>query len=413
MIDQQMPNLPQFQRCVGRVFSSILKICAISQKYSAEKRLSKWRGKPFVSLCPFWLSAKSWTPEKWFDNLVNGSDGELAGATKALEEAINELSESVGLATLRTVDIIDEVVQSMNGNVEFLVANATLIDERTAAIQSNTNKILAQTENLSSKQDEMTDLQQKTLESMKEQSRVLNGVVRLFGSVQMGEGFSQSFQTSLLKVDVIRLRLTRWGQSVGLADLSDHQSLSQAKLSPEDIPKVEELLNGIMDQFSDAEVYAKRFKRKNPKTSTLDPEKELDNVSAALHQQMGELAKKRQGASELDAVDNVAFYEEKYFVRLIEDTSSLVDDLIDLFPAVHATQKKLCEEEVAEMDKIQDALPVLKEAAAGQDKMLSDAVVKVIQSTTTYNNSVVFQGTNSGFQIGNNKGRISNVRFGG
>jgi hypothetical protein len=108
----------------------------------------------------------------------------------------------------------------------------------------------------------------------------------------------------------------------------------------------------------------------------------------------------------------VAFYEEKYFVRLIEDTSTLVDDLIDLFPAVQAVQRKLCEEEVAEMNKIKDALPILKEVAAGQDKMLSDTVVKVIQSSTTYTNSVVFSGTNSGFQIGNNKGRISNVRFG-
>lgn len=41
IIDQKMPNLPQFHRCVSRVFSSMLKICAIAQKYSAEKRMSK------------------------------------------------------------------------------------------------------------------------------------------------------------------------------------------------------------------------------------------------------------------------------------------------------------------------------------------------------------------------------------
>jgi hypothetical protein len=329
-----------------------------------------------------------------------------------LEEAINEMNEAVGLATLRTVEILDEVVESMNGNVEFLVSSATMIDERTAAIVSNTNTILEQNQNLASRQGEMSEMQRETLAKMTEQSRMLNGVIQLFGSVQMGEGFSNSFKTSLLKVDVIRLRLTRWGQSVGLANLEDLKSLQQAKFSPEDIPKVEELLGGIMDQFSDAETYANRFKRKNPSTSTLDPAKELDSVSASLHQQMSEFAKRRQGDSELDPANDVAFYEEKYFVRLIEDTSTLVDDLIDLFPAVQAVQRKLCEEEVAEMNKIKDALPILKEVAAGQDKMLSDTVVKVIQSSTTYTNSVVFSGTNSGFQIGNNKGRISNVRFG-
>jgi hypothetical protein len=41
MIEQKMPDLPQFQHCVSRVFSSILKICAISQKYCKEKRFSE------------------------------------------------------------------------------------------------------------------------------------------------------------------------------------------------------------------------------------------------------------------------------------------------------------------------------------------------------------------------------------
>lgn len=47
---------------------------------------------------------------------MDGTDGELTGATANLEEAINELSQDVGLTTLRTVQILDEVVQSMNGS---------------------------------------------------------------------------------------------------------------------------------------------------------------------------------------------------------------------------------------------------------------------------------------------------------
>jgi hypothetical protein len=63
------------------------------------------------------------------------------------------------------------------------------------------------------------------------------------------------------------------------------------------------------------------------------------------------------------------------------------------------------------MNTNKDILPLLKDVAAGQDKLLSDTVVKVIQSTTTYTNSVVFSGPNSGFQIGNNSGKIRGVRF--
>lgn len=49
------------------------------------------------------------------------------------------------------------------------------------------------------------------------------------------------------------------------------------------------------------------------------------------------------------------------------------------------------------MSKDENALSLLKDAADGQDNMLREAVTKVIESTTTYNNIVVFQGTNSGF----------------
>jgi hypothetical protein len=41
IIDQKLPNMPQFQRCVTRVFSSILKICSIAERYASEKRISE------------------------------------------------------------------------------------------------------------------------------------------------------------------------------------------------------------------------------------------------------------------------------------------------------------------------------------------------------------------------------------
>jgi hypothetical protein len=252
---------------------------------------------------------------------------------------------------------------------------------------------------------------------VKEQSRKFNDVVGYFGSIQMGENFGKSFQSSLLILGVVRLRLTRWGQSVGLANLNEVESVHQAKLSPEDIPRVEELLSGIMDLFEDAEMISKRFQQRNSHSSTavLDPAKELDEDSASLHQKMYDLAKQRLGKTELEPKDaDFTLYEEKNFTRLIEDISKLVDNLVSLFPGIQDEQRKLAEEEVSEMNKTKNALPLLKEVAAGQDKLLSETVVKVMESssTTTYTNSVVFSGTNSGFQIGNNSGRISGVRFG-
>lgn len=345
---------------------------------------------------------------------MNGQDGELTGATTVLEEAINELSQAVGLATLKTVQVLDEVVQSMNGNVAFLVENANLIDERTRTIESNTEAIIEQNRDITSKQDAMTDMQQKTLQEITEQSKTLNSIVGYFGSIQMGQNYGKSFQDSILKLGVVRLRLTRWSQAVGLKDLANVQSLENVKISDEDLPMVKELLGRIMESFDDAERTSNRIKKRHPSSvGVLDPTKDLDEAAQSLHQKMDTIVKARQGEvqEEPEEQTELILYEEKNFTRLIEDISDSVTDLVNLFPAVQETQKKLCDEEVSEISKNENTLSLLKDAADGQDDMLSKTVTKVIESTTTYNNSVVFQGTNSGFQIGNNKGKISNIRF--
>ncbi|CAI6095944.1 unnamed protein product [Clonostachys chloroleuca] len=388
MLEDKTPQQAPFQRCVARVFSGMLTICSVAQEYAGKKRL-----------------------KKWFSSLIDGSDGALSGAIQEMEKAVNELTQAVGLATLRTVEILDEIVQSMNGNVEFLVAQVTVIDGRLESIKSDTGTLIEQTQALDLKQDAV-------LAKLDEQSRLFNDAVQSFEYIQPGSNYGQtSFQTSLLKLDVVRLRLTRWGESVGLANVDearggDGKQLRMTKLAPEDQEQVQDLLAQILELFAEAEAASKRLRRRNPSVKVLDPAEELDGVSASLHEKMQDLAKKRQGKSELEQDQVTVLYGEKNFARLIEDISELLDGLVDLFPGIQDEQRKLCEEEVSGLKGDEGALSLLKEVAAGQDKLLSETVVKVIQSTTAYTNSVVFSGPNSGFQIGNNSGKISGVRFG-
>ncbi|KUL81942.1 hypothetical protein ZTR_10354 [Talaromyces verruculosus] len=317
-----------------------------------------------------------------YDKIMGSS-----GGYQEYEEAVNELTQAVGLATLRTVEILNDIVQSMNGNVEFLVARVTLADERTKAIKSDTGIIIEQNQELKSKQDAI-------MEMLNEQSRIFNDA------------------TSLLKLGVVRLRLARWGQSVGLANVVDVKSLQMMKLLPQDRRQLQDLLSRILELFVDAEVVLKRFKKRNGNSAApmLDPAKELDRVSTSLHQKMQDLVKNRQGKSELEQ-DEWTIYDEKNFTRLIEDINELVDGLVELFPGIQEEQRRLWEKEVSEMNTNENILPLLKEVACDQDKLLSDTVIKVIRSTTTYTNSVVVSGPNSGLQIGNNSGKISGVRF--
>ncbi|KAH6609878.1 hypothetical protein Trco_003224 [Trichoderma cornu-damae] len=377
MIEDKIPQQKPFQCCVARVFSNMLTICSVAQ------------------------------------DLVDGSDRALSVAVRNMEDAVNELTQVVGLTTFRTAKILGEVVQSMNENVEDIISNVTLIGKRTGTIKLDTETIIEQNSGLESKQDALLEMQKEALEKLNEQSRIFNDTVQNFGYVQMGANFGNDFQTSLLKLDVVRLRLARWGQSVGLANVDDVKSVHKVKLALENSEQVRGFLDQVLDLFADAEVASKRFEKRNGNSAApaLDPSEELDSVSASLHQKMQDLVERRQGKMELEQ-RKWTLYEKKNFSRLTDDISELVDGLIDLFPGLHEDQRKLCEEEVSEMKASKGVLSLLKEVAVDQDKMLSDTIAKATQSTTTYNNNVIFSGSNTGFQIGNNLGEISNVRFG-
>ena len=46
---------------------------------------------------------------------------------------------------------------------------------------------------------------------------LFNNAVDCFEYVQIGRNFGQSYQTGLLKLDTARLRLSRWGQAIGIS----------------------------------------------------------------------------------------------------------------------------------------------------------------------------------------------------
>lgn len=68
-----------------------------------------------------------------------------------------------------------------------------------------------------------------------------------------------------------------------------------------------------------------------------------------------------------------AVRREKHFKRLIGDIIDLVNDLVQLFPAVQQEQRELCALEVAEIGA-DESLSVLRDIAASQDKDLQTAI---------------------------------------
>ena len=216
---------------------------------------------------------------------------------------------------------------------------------------------------------------------------LFNNAVDCFEYVQLGRNFSTNFQTSLLKLDNARLRLSRWGQAVGLSgDIANTQSLQSTALPAEDIPKAEKLLGQILELFADAEGVSTKFKSRasanDSSLMVLDVQEDMDAVHRSLHEKMRDLSIKRQNRTALRQKVKWALYEEKHFRRLIEDVIDLVNGLVETFPAAQQEQRELCEVEVSEIGT-SDSLPILKEIIVSQDKDLEAAISKVLKSNVS------------------------------
>jgi tetratricopeptide (TPR) repeat protein len=247
---------------------------------------------------------------------------------------------------------------------------------------------------------------------------LFNTTVECFESVQLGRTFGKSFQTSQLKLDNARLRLSRWGKSLGLDDnddVRDTVSLQGRFGSEANVKHAEALLGQIVELFAEAESVSNRYRSRTELQDgglvVYDPQTDLDPAMVKLHQKMRQLAIERQNRSGVRRQAKWALYQEKQFRRLIADITELVKDLDVLFPAVQQSQRDLCDIEVSTIGEGQ-GMSVLREIAATQDKLLEQAIMKGTQSADK-SHHITFSGSgNTGLQLGHNSGTMSGFTFG-
>ncbi|KAF2786684.1 small s protein [Melanomma pulvis-pyrius CBS 109.77] len=245
---------------------------------------------------------------------------------------------------------------------------------------------------------------------------LFNNTVECFEFVQLGRTFGKNFQTSQLKLDNARLRLSRWGKSLRLdEDIRDTASLQGRFGSESAVKHAEALLGQITDMFAEAEGVSSRYKnRVAPQDESLvvyDPQTDLDPAMVKLHEKMRQLAIERQNRSGVRQKVKWALYQEKQFRRLIEDITELVDGLVELFPATQQAQRELCDTEVSAIGE-NEGISVLREIAAAQDRFLEQAITKTTESAGR-SHHIVFSGTgNTGLQLGHNSGTMSGFTFG-
>ncbi|CAN9321885.1 unnamed protein product [Alternaria alternata] len=221
---------------------------------------------------------------------------------------------------------------------------------------------------------------------------LFNNAVDCFEYVRLGRAFGVNFQTSLLKLGIARLRLSRWGESVGLAgDINSAHSIQQASGLLEDVAGAETLLSQIMVLFANAEGISMEYRSRtggpDADFAILDVATGMRPVEQSLHAKMRALAIKRQNNTPLRQKVQWALYEEKSFKELIKDVTDLVDGLVRLFPAVREEQRRLCRAEASAIGS-KDCLSALEQVTAQQDKDLNQALADALLLKDNRNMSI-------------------------
>jgi hypothetical protein len=209
---------------------------------------------------------------------------------------------------------------------------------------------------------------------------LFNNAVDCFEYVQLGRTFKTNFTTCILKLDDAKLRLSRWGQAVGLSgDLHNTEELNRIFGVEETKSNAEERLRHILRLFTDAEDISQKFRsgvEPNNALQLCSAHDELDPEMKSVRDKLRTLSVKRQNVTPIMQKAKWALYEEKHFRKLIEDIISTIDNLIDLFPSAIFMQRELCNREAAELVR-QTTRQILGDILAEQDTLLESAIARL------------------------------------
>jgi Prion-inhibition and propagation len=178
--------------------------------------------------------------------------------------------------------------------------------------------------------------------------------VDCFEYIRIGRSLGTDYQTAIVKLDLARLRLTRWGRSVGIVqgdqDIDEAVAVTQLKTklnAPEkDFETVTNTLGQLLVLFK---MSAERSKRLSRTRSNEVVDNTIDDADIRfLHERMQDLTIQRQKRSSMLQKTSWALYKKKDFTNLVDHISSLTSALVEVAP-VRAQQQELCRAEVREI----------------------------------------------------------------
>lgn len=207
--------------------------------------------------------------------------------------------------------------------------------------------------------------------------------VGCFEYVQLGRQFGQDYERCQLKVDIIRTRLSRWGEAISI-----NEDPRFATTSPADplIEQVRSVLEQIDELFESLRKASRRYEQgAKAQDLVLLQGRDMQPPFNQLHGYLARAARQRQNTTSLMKKAAWALYDGKTFEKLTEQMNYFMDSLEKIYP-VETVRDRLVQREIEDIVQ-EPALRALSEAASGVDSALSEAAAQKAKQVAARNNT--------------------------
>ncbi|CAD6446904.1 2446437b-6329-45ae-acbe-11b282087930-CDS [Sclerotinia trifoliorum] len=232
------------------------------------------------------------------------------------------------------------------------------------------------------------------------------------GYIQLAREFKDDFETHQLKLDIIQLRLSRWGE---IANITQIDSLSKSSNeNPSNLTSIMRILEEIHDRLCKARREAEKVQKKldGSSASTLDPEtcipQDLAKTRARfkifLNKRKAQMSKAHEGLKWV-------FYKKEHFDKFVANISELIDGLESIMPEGEREKLRLLSNE--ECKGISKAnLEDLKDIVEGSgcDPWLESSVEEELNGRVV--GTVINQSGNTGSTVGIHNGDNKGISYG-
>ncbi|KAK8255147.1 prion-inhibition and propagation-domain-containing protein [Phyllosticta capitalensis] len=238
---------------------------------------------------------------------------------------------------------------------------------------------------------------------------VFNFALDCFGRIQLARQFEKQFGAYQLKLDIVQIRLSRWGEVAGIAQI-DEKAEANGEKSPEASAK--QVLEEIEDMLYSAQREAQEMEEKECKGEVpLDPNSHVPRDLQKIRGVFKKFLEKRKQQA-VKAVESLkwAFYKKEHFETFITDINGLIKTLEELFPAEEnkAKLRELSSEECKAIGKtnLKSLKPIVKDCDPWLEEAVEAEFQKKASGETTYNiNMSRIKGTATGVHNGNVNGQ--------